>query len=749
MVVKNEEAISITLPELKIASLESSTIAALLFDAPLAELPSPKDFKFLPGGKPKKIWRQAPHRIALEGRFDLTKKYRVKLPDGRIFPLLPEELLDRISSDKPMGLTWDGENATVRFFAPRIKSSTLVVFDKPDELPVALIPMDFSEREGTWETSTDELRPGRLYGYKVESLFAIENIDDVIFADPYSWAVAKRNTWQRESLTVVLQRDVYNLPPLGHIEVQPRDLTIYEAHVKDFSALARSLPYTNRGTYLGAVHDAKGSPLRMLTDLGINTVEWLPLQDYDYYEPTFDDSSLPIHNTWNRYSRNHWGYMPAFYFAPEARYASGFSRKDGAWIGVDGRQVKQMRTMVEKLHEAGLSVIVDVVYNHIAQYGQNPLRQIDPLYSLRHDRKGKMMGESYCGNDLRTERPMIRKLIIESLQHWVKLYGIDGFRFDLAGLIDGGTLDAITQTLKKDFPGIHLIAEPWGGRYDHGRFSKRGWGAWNDLFRDGIRGYEPERSAFMFGKWGPHDNDHTLIRHLTGNLQLDGGPFKKEHHAVNYLACHDGYTLGDFVRLVCGKKGKTKPGGRDACLRMPADEMDLLRFGLFVLFTSRGAVMLHAGDEWARPKFIEASNIEDPNKGTLDHNSYEKDDETNWMDWEQMEYPECEELRDYVKGLIELRKNHPALRIARRSDLVSLASPGEFAYGYRLKVANDDLLILMNANPFKEVTFQIPSGRWSVYADHANASGSKSVGGVRKEKIVVPSTAGALLNRID
>ncbi|MDP8208945.1 MAG: alpha-amylase family glycosyl hydrolase [Candidatus Electryonea clarkiae] len=734
----------IQLPELREARLESENLAVLIFEDKVIQAPEPTAFKLLPGGTPEKVTQASPESLQLEGRFDRLKSYRIKLPDGNIFPLLPAGIVDKYTTEKPLGLDWNGDDAVLRMFMPRASKIDLLVFQEPGGKPLTEHTMDFDSTDGVWETRSREVQPGRFYGYRVESPFAVENIKDVIFADPYSWAIAKKNNWQRPSLTVVLPQELYQYPSRSHYEVPPGDLVVYEAHVKDFSMLAKSVPRSLRGTYSGAVNDSKNSPLSHLKDLGINTIEWLPLADYDYYEPPFNEKGLPVYNTWNRYSTNHWGYMPAYYFAPEARYSTGASRKEGEWIGADGKQVYELREMIERMHEAGISVIVDVVYNHIAQYGENPIRQIDPQYFLRHNRKGKRVNESGCGNDLRTERPMVRRLIIDSLSHWVNFYGVDGFRFDLAGLLDEKTLDVITGSLRSQFPGLHLIAEPWGRKYDKKRFSERNWASWNDHFRDGIRGAHPKNSkAFIFGRWGSNDSDKTLLRHLTGNLDLDGGPFRRESHTLNFLGCHDGYTLADFVRVAI--RNVSRISELPEYLRMNEIEAKCVKFALFILFTSRGAIMLHAGEEWGRPKWISADNVDDPKKGTLDNNSYEKDDKTNWLDWTQLDHSSCEEILCYTKGLIELRKNFASLRNARRDEVELMDQPSEFAFGYRINNEGQDIIVLLNANQDKEITFSLPSGRWKVMADHMHASGKKSAGGIRISGMTLPPVAGAML----
>ncbi len=740
----------VALPTLKRATQDAPHLVGLLFEQDIPVLPDPDEFRLVSVGPPKRIIRQSPRRIALE--FEPLKRsrtYKIKLPDGKTYPLLPDGLLDRMVSDKPFGLTWTRTGAILRLYAPRARRVTALFYTHPGEKPAEELDLEFNETDNTWEVETQFFaNPNQryYYGYRVLGPVGDADISRTIFADPYSWAVCKRNSWRRESLTVVMPRWVYERQPAaGHVIIPPRDLVIYESHVKDFSVLAESVHQDFRGTYPGAVYDAAGAPIRHIRELGITAIEWLPLADYDFYEFPYNVPDLPVLNTWNPFERNHWGYMPAYWFAPEARYATGQSTQDGDWIGVDGRQVLELREMIRKLHEAGIAVLVDVVYNHVAQYGQNPIRQVDPFYSLRHSKTGRRVGDSGCGNDLATERPMMRRLIVESLKHWVRFYGVDGFRFDLAGLIDEGTLDAITVELKKELPQIHLIAEPWGGYYDKQRFSKRDWASWNDLFRDGIKGWEPGKvDAFLFGKWRSGENEKTLVRHASGNLWKDGGPFKRETHTVNFLACHDGYTLGDYVRLAGDWLKDVKPKEREDCYRLPEKDWRRIRLGLFVLLTSRGPAMIHQGDEWGFAKWVDADEVSGLKEGKLDHDSYNKDTRTNWLDWDWRGRKHCKTLYEYTQGLIALRKHYPALRIARRDDVDVMASPLEFAFGYRLKVGRDDLMILMNGDQKKEAVFNLPRGRWLLLANHHRVAVPDGMQ-VVEESVSVPSVAGVVL----
>ena len=198
---------------------------------------------------------------------------------------------------------------------------------------------------------------------------------------------------------------------------------------------------------------------------------------------------------------------------------------------------------------------MDVVYNHVSNYDLNPFKFIDKKYYFRLDENGEFITGSGCGNDFKTERPMARRLIVESLLYWMREYHIDGFRFDLATLIDGKTLDVITLETRRLNPDVILIAEPWGGgKYGQEEFSRRGWAAWNDMFRNGVKGQNPrDGQGFIFGKWQGGNSPESLRHYIAGTLRTGGGPFYRAAHSVNYLESHDDETLGDFIRIGTGE----------------------------------------------------------------------------------------------------------------------------------------------------------------------------------------------------
>jgi len=724
------------------ASLESEERILVRFADQIDSCPETGDFTLTPSAKLNRTLRIGPKSIALiGGPFDMRTKYRLQIGYRESLPVLPDGILNRYTSDASMGIIREGNGYTLRFFAPRVTGVTALLYHEPDQDPFVEISLAHDPSSGTWDTHTESLRPGDLAGYRVTGSPAGPSVDRKIFADPWSLAVTKQDDWRRRSLSVILPDEWLQPSSTRHIHVEPRDRFIYEAHLKDVSSLHPKVPRQFRGSYYGAIHngDGAGGFHEHLQRLGVNTVEWLPLADYDHKEPPYGLKENGHQNTWNRYSFNHWGYMPAYWFAPESRYST--DTHSNGWLGRTGEQVMQLQRMINRQHELGFSVLVDVVYNHVAQYGENPIREIDPHYALRHDNQGNLIVESGCGNDLATERPMIRRLIVDSLQHWMTWYGVDGFRFDLAGLIDEGTLDAIGERLRGIEPDACLIAEPWGGLYDKHRYNVREWASWNDNFRDGLRGFDPkdDRGALFGNKM------EQVSRHVLGDLYEDGGPYPSEENTVNYLSSHDGYSLGDFIRIALAADFEFDPRQCDANPPLSHELAAHMRLSYLLLMCSHGMVMLHEGDEYARCKRIVTLVAEDPFEGTLDHDSYNKDNPTNWLDWSLLDEDSRANLVAYLSGLAVIRKHHSALRLSRRETVSRLTVSHASAAGWEMVSGVDRVIVLTNFSRGDEAVFNLPSGRWVALADNRSASGNKPVSGAFEKRAVLPAISGMIL----
>ncbi len=678
--------------------------------------------------------------------------------------------LDSFYSDKEMGCIVADGKTTFRLFAPRATQVNLVLYEQHNSPKGEEIPMQCDE-QGVWEHVAMGELYGKFYGYRVFGEAGKGEMfnPDIVIADPYSKAVCTRNNFRRYPARTLIanlnydwQGDTWVIAP-DHTA-----LIIYEAHVRDLTAHPSS-GVEAKGTYAGLVEDGKRGGLRHLKDLGINAIELLPVQSFGTIELPFQDSSVvklgyPI-NTWNPYARNHWGYMTSYFFAPEAYYSRGCSVIPEAYNGMDANPVKEFKDMVKALHKEGIAVILDVVFNHVSQYDYNPFKYIDKFYYFRLDSEANFLSQSGCGNDFKTERPMARKMILDCIKYWMTEYHIDGFRFDLAAMIDDETRRQIAVEARKINPNVILIAEPWGGgRYEPHRFSDVGWAAWNDQIRNGFKGQNPDNGhGFIFGKFQGQNSPHTLRNYVVGTLREFGGLFHAPTHSVNYLESHDDYTLGDFIRLATHEvEHETRITDRDKHAKLSPKSLALNKLAALLLFTAQGITMIHEGQEYARSKVIAPTDAPDPNVGKIDHNSYEKDNETNYLNYDHLALNT--ELYDYYKGLIALRKRYPIFHAAPFSAIEFLDTNNALVLAFRLNArkfaqamfqrntepyrtyglqANEDFIVVCNAHPHRLAEFVVPSGKWFMIANAKEVSLQKAheVSG----KLYIAPTSGVIL----
>lgn len=344
---------------------------------------------------------------------------------------------------------------------------------------------------------------------------------------------------------------------------------------------------------------------------------------------------------------------------------------------------------------------------------------------------------------------MVRRLIVESVLYWMKEYHIDGFRFDLGKLIDWETIEEIIHEAKKINPYVIFVCEPWGGGYDPNGFSVRGWGAWNDQIRNGIKGENPVNGlGWIFGKWYGNNSPERIRSYVNGTLTKDSlGLFVKKEHSVNYLESHDGYTLGDFIRIATGA---VKPDqviiDADENAKLSDAQLKLNKLAALFLFTCRGITMIHAGQEFARSKVIfNDPDVIDPEKGRLDHNSYNKDNPTNYLNYNHAQLNN--NLLSYYKGLIKIRNKYEAFRNAKYDDVNFIdVADNQFALAYSIDYKGMYFIVLFNANPGRVQEFKLPAGKFAVIADGSMA-GTVQLYEIRNS-VIVPESSGMILKRI-
>lgn len=632
----------------------------------------------------------------------------------------------------PLGATVESGGvhfAIVSRYATRV---WLMLYDSVTaQAPVREIELDpLLHRLGdTWAVFVEGLEAGALYMYRVDGPYLPRRGRrfrmNVPLLDPYAKAVVG-NIPAHEAKCVVVEAAPPWAAPLRPGN-DTRDTVIYEMHVRGFTR-HESSGVTHSGTYRGLIER-----IPYLRDLGVTAVELLPVQECGERElAAVRSSSGPL--------VNYWGYNPICFFAPNHLYGAD---------GGPGEVVREFRAMVDALHEAGIEVILDVVFNHTAEYDQTGktlcYRGIaDSMYYLLEE-DGRYTDFTGCGNTLRCNHPVVRHMIIECLRYWVSEMRVDGFRFDLASVLARDRHGQFTQqpalieSITEDPILCHakLIAEPWdvGGAYQVGSFGNARWAEWNDRYRDDVR-------RFWRGDTGFKDD---FALRLTGSPDVfqaanGRGPL----HSVNYITSHDGFTLADLVsyeRKHNEANGQDNRDGTDANYSWnyghegATDNTEIamlrtrVRKSMFAsLFLSLGIPMMLGGDEFGRTQ--QGNN-----------NAYCHDDELSWFDWRLLDRNAG--LHRFCREMIAFRKANPVFSrntyfTGRPSapgaapDVLWYDSGGnsqtwtseELGLACRIAAAeNDGTELYLIFQPGRDpIEFHIPEGDWLVRIDTAEAS---------------------------
>jgi pullulanase/glycogen debranching enzyme len=688
--------------------------------------------------------------IFTDNPFRLDQHYYLKIRNIEKIFLVPDNILNSLYSDKSMGFHREGGWNVFRIFAPRAKWVRLVVFDNysgPERREFIMS----QDKQGVWQVYTKENWTGKYYGFRVWGPTGEGEMFDstIVVADPFSRAVVTRNEYQHRARTLILPGDEFDWAGDSWMQIPMRDLIIYEMHVRDMTAHSSSrLPLGQQGYYKSLIRTDQNGGLPYILKLGVNAVELLPAQDFANIEVPYKDNSTPVYNTWNPYERNHWGYMTSYFFAPESYYATGGTMERDRYNGIDGRQVYEFKEMVKSFHRNGIAVVMDVVYNHVSQYDFNPFKYIDKFYYFRLKPDCSFESVSGCGNDFNTERPMARKMILESVKLWLKEYHVDGFRFDLALMIDKETCRQVLTEARKINPYAIIIAEPWGGGYDPNGFSDIGWASWNDKIRNGVKGQNPQDGlGFIFGKFQGENNRKALERYVQGSLRSMGGQYIDISHSINYLESHDDHTMSDFIRIGLGEVDENQRIlDVDKNARLTPRQMKLNKLAALFLFASQGPVMIHEGQEFARSKVIAKTAAPDENWGKIDHNSYNKDNETNYINYKQATLNS--ELLEYYQGLIRIRKKYATFRAGADAKLFFHNTSDPFLLIYNLNYKDEYFVVGLNGNPNQQYEINKPQGNWNLLVDgkgvYLDNQPKKA-----PAKIVVPPSAGFILIRVN
>jgi len=630
--------------------------------------------------------------------------------------------MKRTRFESKPGVTFTDNATNFCIYCPHASAMSCVLFDDYDAENGVPHSMQL-DADGYWHVAIQGDQSGRWYAYSAEFADDESKPDSPYinehFADPYSKHVTVRNTYRQDARSYIFkddfdwENDTYCFPD------DPRDLIIYETHLKDITA-HKSSKAKGTGFYQKFIDPNQNGGINYLKRLGVNCVEFLPLHKFPPIEPPFEQTTPEgFQNSWNPYSSNYWGYMTSFFFAPESSFASDYSNR---FSGKTTAAVTEFKEMVKQLHKENITVIMDVVFNHTSLFDVNPLTHLCPDEYLRSDEKGELLNRSGTGNEYRSENPVARQLIVDSILYWIEEYHIDGFRFDLAALLDRKSWDVIRNKVHEKYPNAVLIAEAWGGYYSPHHFSNHDWASWNDRIRNSIKGSAPVHDkGFIFSEWQHETRRERLENIFKGTLNHgEGGLYNTSAHSVNYLESHDGYTLGDFIRISLKPELQDeKIGNREEHVKLNPAELKIAKLAALSLFTAQGITMIHTGQEFARSKIIAKTPYPDDEVGKMDHNSYQKDNETNWINFDDIRLNSS--LFDYYRGLIQVRKHSPALRKCEPQE-ISFEHYGNplvitfYISGYESGDLND-YYVLLNASGNEEANCRLPDGTWEVIAN--------------------------------
>ena len=566
----------------------------------------------------------------------------------------------------PLGATWDGDGTNFSLTSENAERVELCLFDEDDAETRCVLGRHTAHN---WHGYLPGVGPGQRYGYRVHGPWAPDRghrfNPHKLLIDPYAKAIEGPVLWDRgrtlayadgDDLVIDTTDDAAAIPKSVVIDesfdweddrlvCRPwNESVIYELHVKGFTKLLPGVRDDLRGTYAGLASDAS---LAHLVDLGVTAVELLPIHHI-----------ADEHFLQDRGLTNYWGYSTIGFLAPHAGYAA---------TGTHGQQVREFKGLVKAMHRAGIEVILDVVYNHTAEGNQlGPslsFRGIDNLayYRTMPDDPRTYMDFTGTGNSLNPVNPSVLRLIMDSLRYFVTECHVDGFRFDLASALarefhDVDKLSAFFDIIHQDpiLSQVKLIAEPWDvgeGGYQVGNFPVL-WTEWNGMYRDTMRDFWRGRTAVA-----------AFARRFTGSSDLYQVDGRKPSASINFITCHDGFTLRDLVTYEEKRNEANLEGNRDGTtdnrswncgVEGETDDVAVRelrerqrRNFLATLLLSHGVPMLLAGDEFGRTQLG-------------NNNGYCQDNEISWVSWEHDESARAHVA--FTKRLIALRHQHPVFR---------------------------------------------------------------------------------------
>ena len=613
------------------------------------------------------------------------------------------------SYDGELGALYEKEGTLLRVWTPTAKSVEVWIYaDDSFKGPSTKIEM-VQKPKGIFEAYLPGDQHGTIYVYKILFL----NNRESISVDPYARATTVNGM---KSVIADLNRtnpDGWGerLPAFG----LPEEAIIYELHIRDFS-ISETSGIVNKGKFLGLTEknttNASGTStgLDYLVDLGITHIQILPMFDY----ATVDEANLtePQYN---------WGYDPLNYNVPEGSYSTDpfdpFNR------------IFELKQMIRTLHENGLRVIMDVVYNHVYDPKDQALERTVPGYFYRYNADGSLANGTGVGNDTASERHMMRKYIIDSVKYWAKEYHLDGFRFDLMGIHDSVTMNAIREALDKIDPSIIIIGEGWEMSTplpEDLKASQRNAQAmpriahFNDSIRIALKGSDfgdEKDRGFISGKNYLED---LLLRNIKGAMHLSShSSYVDPEQVIQYVEAHDNLTLYDKL------------------LRSNPDDSEEVRIKRHTLATSivllsQGVPFIHGGQEFLRTKAGVA-------------NSYQSPDEINQFEWERV--TTFQESVAYVKGLIALRKSEYLFRLHTIEEIeahFTILSENFNIVAFSLTNSEKKYIVIFNGNR-SDVIFRIQKGKYAILVEDNQVFLESMPEAVLMEKILVKAHTTSVL----
>ncbi|MBD5150256.1 MAG: type I pullulanase [Oscillibacter sp.] len=596
-----------------------------------------------------------------------------------------------------LGATWTAAKTTFRVWAPTAKSVSVKLYESgtegTDDL-IKTLPMT-QDVNGTWVVEENGDLNGTYYTYEAE--VAAKTVETV---DPYA-----RTTGVNGKRAMVIDLDSTD-PEGWALDTNPNadltytDAVIYELHVRDLSSDTSSgISAQHTGKFLGLTENGTATSGGMPTgidhikDLGVTHIHLLPVYDFGSVDETGTGSQF------------NWGYDPVNYNVPEGSYSTD---------PYDGEvRVREMKQMVKSLHDDGISVIMDVVYNHVQSGDTFSVNQLVPGYFSRIKDDGTYSSNSGCGNDTASERSMVRKFIVDSVNYWADEYHIDGFRFDLVGLLDTETINEIVTTVHAKHPDAIFYGEGWSMSdfvtKENVVMATQGNSAqtpnfayFSDNIRDALKGSVWDLAPGYVA--GSPNYTAAITEGFMARPSWSSNPTQ----IVNYASCHDNYTL--FDRLVLSTPEATG-----------ADQIRMNNLAAAIYLTAEGIPLMQAGEEMLRTKVNE--------DGSFNENSYNAPDSVNSIKWDVLDSKEYQDVYAYYQGLIAFRKAHGALRLTSEADITAHVHPVsglpanvvafEIDGGINGETA-ESLYVIFNPNN-AEQEIALPEGTWNVYINGEKA----------------------------